>query len=141
MYELKLEEVFRISFDKGETGKIEKTFDGLIRKRNLEDIELGLSIVINHIYMNKETPDLISDCACTDHLFLVTFAKNAMDEFKVKTYTAVLTKNDCENIITGLLEMLMKLHLERMVHNGIKITLAHDERTSPLDFKQDSELV
>ena len=60
---------------------------------------------------------------CPDNLFEVIISKNPIDEFRIESSASQISPNDCENIITGLVELLMKLHLDRMKVTGEKFTL------------------
>ena len=78
---------------------------------------------------------------CTNLITEIVFFKNAMGDFSVDSYAADLSTNDCDNVLTGLGELLMRLHLDRMAHQNVKITLKRDERTSSVDYTPESNLV
>ena len=135
-------QVFKIVFKTDKEGKIAKTYTGIIKPSDYNDIEAGISMVIQHIYLHKMTPLKVFGKCCTNgNLLEIVFSKNAMGDFNVDSAAAELTLNDCENVLTGLVEILMRLHLERMAKDEIKITLKKDERTSSVDFTPASNLV
>jgi hypothetical protein len=140
--ELKMLEVFKIVFKTDNEGKIAKTYTGIIKPGDYDEIEAGISVVIQHIYLHKMTPLKCFGKECTNgNLLEIILSKNAMGEFKVDSAASQLTINDCENVLTGLVEILMRLHLERMAKNNIKITLKKDDRTSSVDYTPASNLV
>lgn len=135
-------EVFKITFKKDETGLIAKDYKGIVKPEDFNDVEAGISLVITHIYHNKMAPlKCFGKCCSTGNLLEITFSKNAMGHYNVDSAATELTTNDCENVLTGLGEILMRLHLERMAKDDIKITLKKDSRTSSVDFTPDSKLV
>jgi len=134
--------VFKIIFKKDEDGKIAKTYNGIIKPQDYNDVETGLSMVIQHIYSHKMVPEQCFSCNCeNDNLLEIVFLKDAMGKFEVKSAATQVTMNDCENVLTGLGEILMRLHLERMAKEEIKITLKKDDRTSSIDFTPSDQLV
>lgn len=121
---------------------IEKTYDGIIKPEDFNDIEAGIAIIINHIYMHKMTPLNVFGKSCgNDNLLEIVFSKNAMGDFTIDSASAELTIIDCENVLTGLGELLMRLHLERMAKEDINILLKKDPRTSSVDYTPDTNLV
>lgn len=138
---MKSTEIYKVIFKKGETGRLEKKFEGVISEQDYDNIEHGLMIVTTHIMMYRNCPEKIIAQSTPDDFFTIVFEKNAVSEFRVRTGCCVITPEDCENIITGLLEMTMKLHLDRMVRQGIKVNLVRDDKVSPLDFRSADELV
>ena len=140
--ELKMIQVFKITFAKDETGLIAKNYEGIIKPEDYDQIEMGISMVIQHIYTHKMNPEQCFGKCCEDGKLLeIIFAKNAMGDFNVDSLAAEITTNDCENVLTGLGEILMRLHLERMAKDEVKITLKKDDRTSLIDYTPDSGLV
>ncbi len=140
--ELKMLQVFKIVFKTDKEGKIAKTYTGIIKPSDYNDIEAGISMVVQHIYLHKMTPLKVFGKCCTNgNLLEIVFSKNAMGDFNVDSAASELTLNDCENVLTGLGEILMRLHLERMAKDEIKITLKKDDRTSSVDFTPASSLV
>jgi len=139
---LKMLQVFRITFKKDKTGMISKNYEGIIKPENYNDIESGISMVIQHIYQEKMNPEQCFEEDCINgNLLEIVFSKNVMGNFNVKSMAAEITTNDCENVLTGLGEILMRLHLERMAKEEIKITLNKDGRTSLIDYTPESKLV
>jgi hypothetical protein len=139
---LKMLEVFKIVFKKDDTGLIAKTYDGIVKPEDFEDVESGIALIILHIYHHKMIPEKVFGKCCTnDSLLEITFSKNAFGHFKVDSAAALLDGNDCENILTGLGELLMRLHLERMAKQEIRITLKKDSRTSSIDYTPEANLV
>lgn len=135
-------QVFKIVFKTDKDGKIAKTYTGIIKPEHYNDIEAGISMVIQHIYLHKMTPlQCFGKCCTNGNLLEIVFSKNAMGDFNVDSAAAELTINDCENVLTGLGELLMRLHLERMAKEEIKITLKKDDRTSSIDFTPAESLV
>ncbi len=121
---------------------ITKNYEGIIKPKDYGDIEAGISMVIQHIYTHKMAPKSVFGMSSKDdNLLEIIFAENATGDFKIDSSSAVVTTNDCENIIIGLGELLMRLHLERMTKEGIKVTLNPDERTSSINYSPDSRLV
>jgi len=140
--ELKMLEVFKIAFKTDKDGKIAKSYTGIIKPSDYNDIEMGLSMVIQHIYLHKMTPlKCFGKCCTSGNLLEIVFSRNAMGDFNVDSAASELTLNDCENVLTGLIEILVRLHLERMAKDEIKITLKKDDRTSSVDFTPASSLV
>ena len=135
-------QVFKIVFKKDEDGKIAKNYDGIIKPEDYNDVECGISMVIQHIYLHKMMPaQCFGKCCTSDNLLEIIFSKNAMGHFNVDSASAQVTLDDLENVLTGLGEILMRLHLERMAKEEIKITLKRDSRTSSIDFTPKSNLV
>lgn len=121
---------------------IEKTYEGIVKPEDYNDIECGISVVIQHIYMHKMTPLKVFGKSCEgDNLLEIVFSKNAMGDFTIDSASAELTIIDCENVLTGLGELLMRLHLERMAKEDINILLKKDPRTSSIDYTPDTNLV
>ncbi len=140
--ELKMLKVFKIVFKKDEDGMIAKDYTGIVKPQDYNDVESGISMVIGHIYMHKMMPaQCFGKCCDNGNLLEIVFSKNVLGHFNVDSAAAELTLNDCENILTGLGEILMRLHLERMAKEEIKITLKRDDRTSTIDFTPESKLV
>jgi len=140
--ELKFLQVYKIVFQKGEDGLISKEYQGIIKPENFGDIEAGIAMVMNHIYLHKMHPESCFGMICdNDNLLEIVFSKNATGDFRVDSCASVITTNDCENVLTGLGELLMRLHLERMAKDEIKITLKKDERTSSVDYTPEKSLV
>lgn len=134
--------MFKITFVKDESGMIAKNYEGIIKPEDYNDIEAGISMVIQHIYLEKMNPmQCFGKCCTNDNLVEIVFSKNAMGDFNVDSFAAEITTNDCENVLTGLGEILMRLHLERMAKDEIKVTLKKDDRTSLIDYTPDSSLV
>ncbi|MEK0347058.1 MAG: hypothetical protein QQN44_01855, partial [Nitrosopumilus sp.] len=139
--ELKMLEVFKVVFKTDKDGKIAKSYTGIIKPSDYNDIEMGLSMVIQHIYLHKMTPLKCFGKECSSgNLLEIIFCKNAMGDFNVDSAASELTVNDCENVLTGLIEILVRLHLERMAKDEIKITRKKDDRTSSVDFTPASSL-
>ncbi len=139
---LKMLQVFKIAFKKDETGMIAKNYEGIIKPTDYDQIEMGIAMVIQHIYTHKMNPEqCFGKCCSNGNLLEIVFSKNAMGDFNVDSLAAEITTNDCENVLTGLGEILMRLHLERMVKEEIKVTLKKDGRTSLIDYTPDSSLV
>lgn len=135
-------QIFKITFKKDEGGMIVKEYEGIIKPEHNESIEAGISMVINHVYLHKMTPAECFGKSClTDNLIEIVFSKNHLGDFMVDSCSSKITTNDCENVITGLGELLMRLHLERMANQDIKNTLKRDSRTSSVDYTPDSSLV
>lgn len=140
--ELKMLQVFKVVFKKDKEGKIAKDYTGIIKPSDYNDIEAGIAMVVQHIYLHKMTPMKVFGKQCTNgNLLEIVFSKNAMGDFNVDSAASELDLNDCENVLTGLVEILMRLHLERMAKDEIKITLKKDDRTSSVDFTPASSLV
>lgn len=135
-------QVFKIVFKKDEDGKIAKNYDGIIKPEDYNDVECGIAMVILHIYTHKMLPaQCFGKCCTNDNLLEIIFSKNAMGHFNVDSASAEVTLDDLENVLTGLGEILMRLHLERMAKEEIRITLKKDGRTSSIDYTNDEQLV
>lgn len=137
-----MNEVFKVTFKRDDDGMIVKDYEGIIKPKDNNDIEMGLSIVIQHIYTHKSAPAqcIGKDCG-TGNLLEIIFSKNAFSHYNVDTIATELTTVDLENILTGLVEVLMRLHLERMATEKIKISLKSDKRTSSIDYTPNENLV
>ncbi|MHA2054775.1 MAG: hypothetical protein ACW99F_14405 [Candidatus Hodarchaeales archaeon] len=121
---------------------ISKTYQGIVSPKDFGDVESGIAIVIQHIYMHKMTPlQCFGKCCSNGNLLEIVFSKDSMGGFTVDTKASTITTNDCENILTGLGELLMRLHLERMAAEEIKITLKKDSSTSSIDYTPDEGLI
>lgn len=139
---LKSIQIYKITFKKGEDGLITKDYTGIIKPEDFGDVEAGISMVVQHIYMHKMKPQQCFGACCSNgNLLEIAFSKNAMGHLTVDSASAELTINDLENVLTGLVELLMRLHLERMAKEDIKITMKPDERTSSVDYTPESSLV
>lgn len=135
-------QVYKITFIKGEDGLITKTYDGIIKPEDYGDIEAGISMVATHVYLGKKNPQsCFGKCCDNDNLLEIVFSKNAIGDFSVDSFAATITTNDCENILTGLGELLMRLHLERMSKEEIRVTMKSDTNTSSVDYTPDSSLI
>lgn len=122
--EQKFLEVYKITFSKSMNGQLIKNYEGILRPKDFGDVETGISVVIQHLYLHKMSPKgMFGMKYCPDNLFEIIISKNAAEEFRIESSASTFTPNDCENIITGLVELLMKLHLERMDITGEKFTL------------------
>lgn len=121
---------------------IEKTYEGIIKPEDYNDIESGIAVIIQHVYFHKQTPLKCFGKHCsTGNLLEIVFSKNAMGDFTIDSASAELTLIDCENVLTGLGELLMRLHLERMAKEDISILLKKDPRTSSVDYTPENKLV
>lgn len=118
-----------------------KNYEGIIKPEDYNDIEAGISIVIEHIYFHKKNPlECFGKNCMNDNLLEIIFTKNVMGEYHVDSLAAEITTNDCENVLTGLGEILMKLHLERMVKEEIKITLKPSDKVGLINYATDEQL-
>ena len=137
---LKTFEIFRITFKKVE-GQIVKDFTGIIEKKDYEDIEKGLATVIEYVTLQKQLPPTTCMGACDPtSLFTIIFKKDAMNTYRVETLAAQVELQDIENILSGLMFMQVKLHMEKMKVKEIKFTLKHDESIGLIDFSSDEQL-
>ena len=123
--EPKFLQVYKITFSKNMNGQLIKNYEGLLKPKDFGDVETGISVVIQHIYLHKMAPKglMFGMKYCPDNLFEIIISKNIANEFRIESAASKITPNDLENIITGLVELLMKLHLERMDITGEKFTL------------------
>ncbi len=122
--EPKFLEVYKITFSKNMHGELLKNYEGLLKPEDFGDVETGISVVIQHLYLHKMAPvGMFGMKYCPDNLFEIIISKNAAKEFRIDSAASEITPNDLENIITGLVELLAKLHLERMEVTGEKFTL------------------
>ena len=138
---LKQFEVFRISFIRNEDGMIEKQYQGIIAEKDYEDIEKGLASVIEYVTHEKQLPENCTGVCCPDDTLLtIIFKRNAMRQFNVETLSAQVELNDLENVLSGLMFMQIKIHLDKLVKSDIKLTLKQDDSISPLSFATDDEL-
>ena len=134
-------EIFRISF-KEEDGKIVKKFDGIIQPKDYDDIELGLAFVISYMLEEKKLPMIKSSEQCNnDNLFTIIFKKDAMNHYHVETLAAMVEPSTLENILLGLMSMQVKIHLERMTKNEIKLLLEQDDSIGTVNYTKDDDLV
>lgn len=137
---LKQFEIFRISFNR-EEGKIVKKFEGIIQKRDFEDIEKGLAAIIDYVIMEKQLPPSMAICGKDeDELFTILFKKDAMNHYVIETFEASVEMSDLENILSGLMFMQVKIHLQKMFEKEIKFTLQQDDSVGTINFADDSQL-
>lgn len=131
-------DVYKITFSKNMNGQLIKKYEGILKPKDFEGVESGISIVLQHLYLHKMAPKgMFGVNYCPDSLFEIIISKNVKGHFRVGSSAAELTPNDCENIITGLAELLIVLHLERMEITGQEFTLKKDS----VDFTPESQLV
>ncbi len=131
MMEPKFLQVYKISFSKNKSGQLLKSYEGILRPQDYNDVETGISVVIQHLYLHKMSPkQMFGWKYCPTSLFEIIISKNPAGEFRIDSAAAEINANDCENIVTGLAELLVKLHLERMEITGEEFTLLRDSTPS-----------
>ena len=140
---LKTTQIFKIIFNKNDAGEIEKQYEGIIKPEDNNDIEAGLSMVIQHIYKEKLVPENVFPSGGVEdgNLLEIVFSQDGFGNMTIDSVSDIVGLNDCENILIGLCEILMRLHLERMKEKEIKVTLKKDGRTSLIDYTPDTGLV
>lgn len=135
-------QIYKITFKIDDDGKMSKSYMGIIKPEDYENVEAGISMVIQHIYQQKMIPQNVFGLKNDEgNLLDIIFSKNAMGDCNVSTHADIVSMADCENIITGLGEILMRLHLERMKVDDIKITLKRDADNDTVDYTPDNQLV
>ncbi len=141
---LKQIEVYRISFRMVE-GQIVKEYEGILLPKDYEDIEIGLASVIDYILQQKKLPMIDGGGEESegedDNLFTIIFKKDVMNKYYVETLATTVGPNDLENILSGLMFMQVKLHMEKMATKKIKINLKHENTVGVIDFSTDSQLI
>ena len=139
---LKSFEIFRISFERNEDGLIEKKYEGIRQPKDYEDIEMGLGSVIAFFLHQKQLPPSSCNCDCKEEsLFTIIFKKTAMKQYVVETLAVKVELHDLENILSGLMFMQVKLHMDKMTKKKIKFTLKHDDSVGMIDFTTQEQLV
>ena len=139
---LKTTQIFKIIFTKNDAGEIEKQYEGIIKPEDNNEIEAGIAQVINYIYGEKKTPEKVfGEELKNDNLLEIIFSQDAFGNMTINSMASTVTGDDCENILIGLGEILVRLHLERMAKKEIKITLKKDSRTSLIDYTPNAGLV
>lgn len=134
--------IFKITFSKGEDGKMEKKYEGVITPKDYQDIETGLASVIEYLMFSRKDPQCLANCSFEDETeFVLIFKKDALNQYRVETLSAMLQLDDLENILTGLMTMQIKLHLDKMSVNKIKFSLKEDSSSGPINYCTDDQLV
>lgn len=133
-------EILKITF-KMVDGQIVKEFSGVLQPKDYENIEVGLATVIEFITRLKQLPSSTVDGDVKeDTPFTIIFKKDVMDKYFVETIAISVIPEELENILSGLMLMQIKIHMEKMVKKKIKMTLKHDNSIGVVNFSTDEQL-
>ena len=67
-------------------GQLIKNYEGILKPQDFGDVETGISVVIQHLYLHKMSPKgMFGMNYCPDNLFEIIISKNTANEFRIES--------------------------------------------------------